>query len=117
MSRKRTKIVKELDPQEVAGLSQARIDHYLSLGYKPYLDEHSHVKWLTQAQRAMRDAVVSHRHIRLHRPPRPQHRKKRRSWRRDSFKQFIRAYWPFLLLIAVLIVGTGLLLIKPNIFF
>lgn len=52
MSAKRTKIIKELDPNEVKGFSQARIQHYLQLGYKPYLDEYSEVKWLTRPSEA-----------------------------------------------------------------
>lgn len=61
MRSKKSKIIKEIDPQDVKDLSQARIDHYLSLGYLPYLDENDHVKWLTQAQRNMR--AVSSRSV------------------------------------------------------
>jgi len=50
MSKQRTKIVKELDPQELEGYSKAHIEHYLSLGYRPYLNEHGHIKWLTPAR-------------------------------------------------------------------
>ncbi len=61
MRSKKSKIIKEIDPQDVKDLSQARIDHYLSLGYLPYLDENDHVKWLTQAQSNMR--AVSSRSV------------------------------------------------------
>ncbi|MCK9556712.1 MAG: hypothetical protein PHO85_01500 [Candidatus Cloacimonetes bacterium] len=117
MSRKRTKIVKELDPQEVEGFSQARINHYLSLGYKPYLDEKSHVKWLTQAQLGMRDAVTRHRPFRIQRPPHYIRKKHRRRWMRPSLWHIVCSSWPFLLLLGILAVGVALMLIRPNILF
>lgn len=115
MSSKRTKIVKELDPQEVEGFSQARIEHYLRLGYKPYLDVHNEVKWLSEVQRSMRDARSRRPSLASRLASRSAYKKHRRIIHRGGLIGFIRAFWPFLLLMIVLAAALGILLLFPHI--
>lgn len=119
MRSKKTKIVKELEPQEVEGVSPARIEHYLSLGYRPYLDEKSHVKWLTLAQMSMRG--ISNRNVRAHIPrrffhkkPKSRYRKKRS--RRTKFR-FFREYWLFILVFIIIIIFLIFVFWYPDLLF
>ncbi|MCB5263038.1 MAG: hypothetical protein LHW64_03890 [Candidatus Cloacimonetes bacterium] len=119
MRSKKSKIVKELDPQEVEGVSQARIEHYLALGYRPYMDEKSHVKWLTEAQMSMRG--VSNRHVRHKVPFRifPQKRtgryRKKRGHR--SFFRFIKDNMGFILISLLIFMFLILVYLKPGLIF
>jgi len=115
MTSKRTKIVKDLDPQDVKGFSKARIEHYLRLGYKPYLDENSEVKWLTEASRNMREAGHKHPSLASRFAARNAYKKQRRHLRRGGVFGFFRAYWPFILTLAVIAGVLTLLLLYPQI--
>ncbi len=117
MRSKKTKIVKELDPQEVEGLSQARIEHYLVLGYRPYLDEKSHIKWLTQAQMSMR-GISSHRVSSFRRmfPKRPVSRYRKKRSRRSRF-HYIREYWLPALMLLIVIAFLIVVFVKPDLIF
>lgn len=117
MSRKRSKIVKELDPNEVEGFTQARIEHYLRLGYKPYLDKHAEVKWLTDASRNMRDAKTRRPSLRSIILTHYSLKKRRRVMRKAGPLAFIRAFWPFLLILAVIIFVLGWLLINAHVMY
>lgn len=117
MAKKKTKIIKELELHEVEGYSQARIEHYLSLGYRPYLDEKSKVKWLTPAQRSMRSMLntrvpLSHRLF-----PSKNHEKRRRRKRSHPFIRFLRVHLFFVLMVVVVLAFVALLYFYPNIFF
>jgi hypothetical protein len=118
MSKQRTKIVKELDPQELEGYSKAHIEHYLSLGYRPYLNEHGHIKWLTQAQMSLRGTAggggISLRN--LLRFKRSVHYKSRRR-RRTHWLSFIKANWFFLSLVVLTLIGAFYLLHNAHILF
>lgn len=117
MTSKKSKIIKELDPQDVEGLSQARIEHYLSLGYRPYLDDKSQVKWLTQAQMSMRNAkslrVPFTRRI-LPKKQANRYRKKRYSHGRF---RFFRVNWFFILILLIIVIFVILVLLNPDLIF
>jgi hypothetical protein len=119
MRSKKSKIVKELDPQEVEGISQARIQHYLSLGYLPYMDDKSHVKWLTQAQMSMRG--ISSRHVSVRIPHRIFPKKKTGRYRkkkgRRSFFRFIRDNWFFITVSLVIVIFLILAFLDPDLIF
>ncbi|MDI3503466.1 MAG: hypothetical protein PWP64_402 [Candidatus Cloacimonadota bacterium] len=117
MTRKKTRIVKELEPEEVEGYSQAQIEHYLSLGYRPYLDERSHIKWLTGAQYSLRGAHHVHVPVtrRLIHPRHSGRYRKKRGHR--SLYRFFREYWFFILLVVVLGVFLILVFFYPNLLF
>ncbi|MCB5269180.1 MAG: hypothetical protein PHU99_01205 [Candidatus Cloacimonetes bacterium] len=117
MSKKRSKIVKELDPQEIKGFSPARIEHYLSLGYRPYLNEEGHTKWLTPAQMTLRGtAGGSGSSIKNLLHPRESRFYKRRK-RRSHWRSFLRENWPVILIVIVLAAATLVLLRYPNLIF
>lgn len=117
MRSKKSKIIKELDPQELEGISQARVKHYLALGYSPYLDDRSHVKWLTQAQRNMRGAKSIHVpiHHRIFPKKTAVRHRKRRS--RRGFLRFLQQYWVFTLILVIVISFVILILINPDLIF
>lgn len=54
MSSHKTKIVKELKIDDIHDIPKTKIEGYLSMGYKPYLNEKGNIKWLTEAQYAIR---------------------------------------------------------------
>lgn len=119
MRSKKSKIVKELDPQELEGISEARIEHYLALGYLPYLDEQSHVKWLTQAQMSMRG--ISNRSVRAQVPFRrfpkrkkSQYRKKRS--RRNAF-QFFWDNWVLITVSLIVFIFLIIAFLNPELIF
>ncbi|MCB5253774.1 MAG: hypothetical protein RBR69_01450 [Candidatus Cloacimonadaceae bacterium] len=117
MTSKKTKIIKELDPQDVKGFSQARIDHYLSLGYRPYLDEKSRIKWLTQAQRNMRGAKsirVPIMHRIFPKKVKSRYRKKRH---KRNFGVFIQDNWFFIFTVFLVAIFVILVLLKPDLIF
>lgn len=117
MSKHKTKIVKELDPQEVEGYSKARLEHYLSLGYRPYLNEKGQVKWLTPAQMTMRGSAGG-TGLSLKKLLKPKNsyiskkRRKRRHWR-----SFFREHWLMILIVIVVALATLILLRYPNLIF
>lgn len=118
MSKQRTKIVKELDPQELEGYSKARIEHYLSLGYRPYLNEHGHIKWLTPAQMSLR-GTTGGGGISLRKLLRPKHSAyyKSRRRRRTHWRSFIKANWFILSLAGLALIGAFYLLHYANMLF
>lgn len=115
MSKNRSKIVKELDPQEVEGFSQARIEHYLRLGYKPYLDNDSEIKWLTEANRNMRDAKTRKTTISGLFASRTTYKKSRRSLRKGGVFAFLRGYWLFIALLLIIMALLAVVLMNPHI--
>lgn len=54
MSKRRDKIVQELDPELVEGFTNAQKVYYTSLGFKPYLSESGRTKWLQPEQHSLR---------------------------------------------------------------
>ncbi|MCB5259523.1 MAG: hypothetical protein PHN71_04030 [Candidatus Cloacimonetes bacterium] len=117
MSAKRTKIIKELDPNEVKGFSQARIQHYLQLGYKPYLDEYSEVKWLTQAQRSMRDAKIKHVSLMQRVTSKRKYNAHRRKMHKSGFLFSILVFWPILVILIVIAAALLVLINYPHLIF
>ena len=119
MRSKKSKIVKQLDPQEVEGVSQARIEHYLSLGYLPYLDEKSHVKWLTQPQMSMR--AISSRNTRVRIPhrilPKKQTGRYRKKQAQRSFFHFVQDNWIFALVLLIIVLFLLLAFLDPELIF
>lgn len=117
MSRTKTKVIKELEPEEIKGYSPARIEHYYSLGYRPYLMENGQIKWLTPAQRSMRAAKNNKYKIRLSflgRPKQPGRKKRRRH---SYLHSFMREHWLSLLITVALVLGALLLyFFSDNIF-
>ncbi|MDD3535566.1 MAG: hypothetical protein PHC50_05400 [Candidatus Cloacimonetes bacterium] len=114
MARTKTKVIKELEPEDIAGYTPARIEHYYNLGYRPYLMENGKIKWLTPAQRSMRAAKVRKPKLRTNLFGRPRNitRKKRR--RRSYFRSFFREHWLSLLITAILIAAAILLYLYAN---
>lgn len=114
MARTKTKVIKELEPDEITGYSPARIEHYYNLGYRPYLMENGQIKWLTPAQRSMRAAKGSKPKIRMSLLGRPKTtgRKKRR--RRSYFRSFMRDHWLSLLISLILLLSVMLLYLYAN---
>ncbi len=47
MSKRRTHIIEELDPQNVENFSEAQKQFYTSMGYKPYLNADGKTVWLS----------------------------------------------------------------------
>jgi hypothetical protein len=117
MSKHKTKIVKELDPQEIEGLSPARIEHYLSLGYRPYLNEKGQIKWLTPAQMTMRGSAggMGLSLKKLLKPKNSYLSKKRR--KRHHWRSFIREHWLMILIVIVVALATVLIWRYPNLIF
>jgi hypothetical protein len=114
MTRKKTKIVKELEPDEVEGYSPARIEHYLSLGYRPYLDERSHVKWLTQAQRSLRGAKNTRVPVTRRLIPQKKTGRYRKKKGHRTLYRFIREYWFFALTILIVVAFVVLIIVFPD---
>lgn len=118
MRSKKSKIVKELDPQEVEDLSQARIDNYLSLGFLPYLDEKNHVKWLTQAQRSMRgvssrSVLPSIRHRIFQKKKTGRYRRKRGP---RGFFWFVQKHW-FVIIVTLIVLFLIFIFLYPDLIF
>jgi len=117
MRKHKSKIVKELDPQEVEGYSKARIEHYLSLGYRPYLNDEGHIKWLTQAQMSLRSTGggggLSLK--KLLRPKKSRYYKHRR--RRSHWRSFVKENILMIILSLMAIVAVLLLVIYPYLIF
>lgn len=114
MKSSRTKIVKELKAEEIEGLSQSKIESYLNMGYKPYLDSKGNIKWLTQAQYDLR-TVERSKSSSFRRSPKmikPVQSKSKR-----YRKSFLREYW-LTLIIVILIAIAVLIIIKfPHLIF
>lgn len=118
MSKKRSKIVKELDPQKVEGYSKARIEHYLFLGYRPYLNEEGKIKWLTPAQKSLRGTAggLGLALKRLLKPKQSKYyRHKRR--RRSHLRSFLREHWLSILIMLLVAATILVLLLYPNLIF
>jgi hypothetical protein len=115
MSKKRSKIVKQLELHEIKGFSEARIEHYLRLGYKPYLDEHSEIKWLTDASRNMRDAKDHRPSMSSRIATRNALRRQHRKMHRGGIYGFFCAFWPFIVTLVVIAGALTLLLLYPQI--
>lgn len=117
MAKHKSKIVKELDPKDVEGFSEARIQHYLSLGYHPFLDERSKVKWLTPAQANMRVASrmkVPFSHYIFTPKSKGRYRRRRR---RNRFLSFVLHHWLFIVLTLLVIVGFAYIYLFTSILY
>jgi len=117
MTKRKSKIVKELDPNDVEGFSEARIRHYLSLGYHPYLDENSKIKWLTGSQATLRGAKKVKISLGHNIFPTKNRKKHRRRRRRHHLLSFIRQHWLFILIVALVLIWLGVIYLFPNIVF
>lgn len=119
MSTKRTKIIKELDPQEVEGFSEARKEHYLFLGYRPYLNEKDEVKWLTPAQMTLRASDSRHWYWLggLFQPKYTVPSQKRRRRRRFHLWRFLAEHWLSIVIVIVILASLVALFFYPDTIF
>ena len=117
MSSRKKRIVKELAPEEVEGFPLARIQHYLELGYKPYLDEDNEVKWLTPAQRSLRGSVNTHIPLSRKLFPKRFYFASTHKHHHTMVYRFIREYWRFVLIFAFIGIVLYVLLVHPYLVF
>jgi len=107
MAKHRSKIVKELEPQNVDGVSDAQKQYYDSIGYKPYINSRDEVVWLSPTQHGFRinakHRLPIHRRIFGKKIPQPASMKRRR--RNWALKFFIHN-WQLLLILAVLMTSV-----------
>ncbi len=102
MSRDRFQVVEELDPASIKTVSELQRNHYLALGYRPYLMSNGKIKWLTEANRVYRSAKASH-HVPL-RPVKFASGSRRRKRRHGSrILSFLRENWLFILIVLVIL--------------
>jgi hypothetical protein len=104
MSKKKIRIVEELEPENVTGIPEIHKQHYLSLGYKPYLMGDGRTKWLTDAQRVYKETKQL-----TGKPGKPGRMRtrngmirKRRS--RHKFWRMIKENWLIIMIVVVVIV-------------
>nr|MDK2851416.1 hypothetical protein [Candidatus Cloacimonadota bacterium] len=117
MAKQKSKIVKELDPKDVEGFSEARIKHYLSLGYRPYLDERSKVKWLTLPQFTMLEASqvkVPITHYIFGSKNKGRYRRRRHHGR---FVGFVLRHWFFALLLLTIFAALAYIYFNQSVIF
>lgn len=103
MSKEKFKVVEELDPASVTGISELQRNHYLALGYKPFLMSNGRVKWLTEANRVYRTARTTH-HIPLMPVTHKSRQNGRKKHRRTSpVLVFLKENWLFILIILAIL--------------
>ena len=105
MSKKRFQVVEELDPASVQGVSDIQRNHYLSLGYKPYLMADGRIKWLTQANRVYRTAQAAHHiplAIKTGGSPAKGRRRRKHS---NRIINFVRQNWLILVLVLLALIA------------
>ncbi len=117
MSTKKSRIVKDLDPQQVEGYSQARIEHYLALGYRPYLNEKGNVKWLTPAQRSLRGSFDRKPFSLRSMFGQKFHSEVRKKRHHFSLGKLFRRHWLSLLVLLVISIMLLILLRYPYLIF
>jgi len=118
MKKQKFLVVQELDPESVEDIEQHKREHYLSLGYKPYLLTDGSVKWLTDAQRVYREASTTPVSV----LPRFLHKKsggnfRRRHKHRSNLHKFLLEHWLFIAMMGVLVVGLWFLWTNWNVIF
>jgi hypothetical protein len=100
MAKHRSMIVKELEPQNVDGVSEAQKQYYNSLGFKPYLNDHGSVVWLSPSQHGFRinasSKIPIYRRLFAKRVPQPALKRKKRNWA----VKFFANNWLLFLIIA-----------------
>jgi hypothetical protein len=118
MKKTKYQVVQELDPESVDDIEQHKRDHYVSLGYKPYLLSDGTVKWLTETQ------MVYHRANSVHSPILPKLKssssnpsKRRRSKHRSNLHKFFLQHWVFIVVMVLLIIGMWFLWTNWNVIF
>lgn len=99
MSKNKYIVVQELDPDSIEGLPELYKNHYLKLGYKPYLMGDGSTKWLTDTQRVYKETRAIHK-ITVKKPP-PMKingmiRKRKNS---NRIVRFFRRHWLMILLV------------------
>ena len=111
-------VVQELDPDSVEDIEQHKREHYLRLGYKPYLLTDGSVKWLTDAQKVYRAANSTPASIlpRLHTKRNTGHKRNRHK-HRSNFHKFLLEHWLFITMMAVLVFGLWFLWTNWNVIF
>lgn len=114
MSSRKTKIVKELKIDDIHDIPKSKIEGYLSMGYKPYLNEKGNIKWLTEAQYSIRK-LSENRHENPVYKLRPFRRKKSRKSRLKN--NFLLENWALILFIIVFLFAILVLYKYPHIIF
>ncbi|HHV37302.1 MAG TPA: hypothetical protein GXX77_05670 [Candidatus Cloacimonetes bacterium] len=114
MSSRKTKIVKELKIGDVEGVSQSKIEGYLSMGYKPYLNEKGKIKWLTEAQYSLRKLAEERTDKTLWGFKLPRRRKSRR---RQLKSNFFLDNWLIILIVSLILLALLILYKYPHIIF
>lgn len=106
MKKQKFLVVQELDPESVEDIEQHKREHYLHLGYKPYLMADGAIKWLTETQRVYREASTTPKSIipRFHSP-----RSSRKHKHRSNMHKFFLEHWLFITMLMVLVVGLWFL--------
>lgn len=117
MGTRKSKILKELEPEEIEGYTETQIQYFMSLGYKPYLNAKHQVKWLTDAQRSMRGTVGSSIPLSRRIFPKNIYNEGKRGNPHFNLWRFIRYYWLTVLVSAITTVIVIVLLRFPGLIF
>lgn len=117
MKKQKFLVVQELDPESVEDIEQHKRDHFLSLGYKPYLLADGTVKWLTDAQRVYREAKTTPASLLPKFLPRGSRSLRRRHKHRSNFRKFLLEHWLFITMLAALVIGLWFMWLNWNIIF
>lgn len=115
MSKRRDKIVQELDPQTIDGFTEAQKQYYISLGFKPYLNAAGRIKWLRPDQHSLRIAAVNRRpFFKMIFDTRNIYARQRRK-HTPTLVKILRHNWFFILIIAIIICIMLYILLHPTI--
>jgi hypothetical protein len=103
MPKHRSKIVKELEPQCVEGVTEAQRQYYESIGFRPYLNSRDEIVWLSPAHHGFRinakHKLPLYRRIFTKKIPQPAMKRRRRNW---MAKFFVHNWLLLLILFALM---------------